>query len=530
VSSSGLNTEHRARRVIGAVIVWCVILCALGATYKFVIRPLFAHREPGTSDPRYERAVNVALDSFSGYCILRSPAVLDQLKAKRIKLNFEDDKADYEGRMKALKSGKVQMAVFTIDSFLVSGAKLGQFPASILLVLDETTGADAIVAYKDAIGSIRDLDSPAARFVLTPNSPSEFLARTVIAQFSLPSLPEKWSIAADGASKVYQEFRSARKTDKYAYVMWEPFVSKALEEPGAHVLIDSSKLKGYIVDVLVAERKFLSEQPQVVAEIIDAYLRAVYSYTSRQDGLLQLVVEDAKAYGDSPLKKADAEKVASGIQWKTTIANYAHFGLLPQAEMGGLQHIEDIITNITGVLVKTGAVPADPMGGKPNTIYYDKVLRDLKARDFHPGKKLDIIKGVGPEPDDLGTIQEAAALPALTDEQWGRLAPVGELRIAPVSFGRGTAQINIQSQRDLDELAKRLASFPQYYVVVTGNVRAEGDVEANRQLARDRADAVAKTLVGLKLHPNRIRSIAAEPSEKGTSAQSVSFLVGTVPF
>jgi ABC-type nitrate/sulfonate/bicarbonate transport system substrate-binding protein/outer membrane protein OmpA-like peptidoglycan-associated protein len=525
-----MSSERRARSVLLAIVIWCVILAALGVSYKFAIRPLFTHREPGTSDPRYDRVVNVALDSFSGYCILRSPAVQDQLKAKRIKLNFEDDKADYEGRMKALKSGKVQMAVFTIDSFLVNGAQLGQFPASLVLVIDETNGADAIVAYKDTVGSIRDLDSPDARFVLTPNSPSEFLARTVIAHFSLPSLPEKWRIEADGAGKVYKEFRAARKTEKYAYVMWEPYVSKALEDPGAHILIDSSKLKGYIVDVLVAERKFLNEQPQAVSQIVEAYLRAAYSYTSQQDKLLTLVSEDAKKYGEGDLKPADTQKVAGGILWKNTVENYAHFGLLPQAEMGGLQHIEDIITNIADVLVKTGALREDPLGGKANTIYYDRVLRELKTQNFHPGKKLDLIPGVGPEPGDLGTIREAAALPALTEDQWNRLAPVGELRIPPVSFGRGTADINVKSRRDLEDLVRQIRSFPQYYLVVTGNVRAEGDVEANRQLARDRAQAVAQALTALGLHPNRIRAVAAEPSQQAVAAQSVSFLVGQVPY
>lgn len=525
-----MSTERRARSTILAVIIWVVILAALGGAYKFVIRPLFNKGPVGSSDQRYDRVVNIALDSFSGYCILRSPAVQDQLKSKRIKLEFQDDKADYESRMKALKSGKVQMAVFTVDSFLVNGAKLGQFPATIVVIIDETKGADAIVSYKDAVPSIRALDSPNARFVLTPNSPSEFLARTVIAQFSLPSLPEKWWIPQDGAGKVYKEFRAARKTDKYAYVLWEPYVSKALGEPGAQILIDSSKLKGYIVDVLVVERKFLGEQPQVVSQIVEAYLRAAYSYSARQDGLLQLVTDDAKAYGESALKSGEAQSIANGVEWKNTVENYAHFGLLAQAEMGGLQHIEDIIANITDVLVKTGALQADPLPGKANTVYYDRILRDLKAQDFHPGKKLDIIKGVGPEPNDLGTIREAAPLPALSEQQWSGLTPVGELRIAPILFGRGTADITLQSQRDLEDLAKRLQSFPQYYVVVTGNVRAEGDVEANRQLARERAQAAAQALSALGLHPNRVRAVAAEPSKDGSSAQSVSFVVGQVPF
>jgi len=525
-----MNTERRAGRVIAVVVVWCLIILGLGATYRYVIQPFFQSRQPGVSDPRYDREVDIALDSFSGYCILRSAAVQDQLKSKRIKLNFRDDKADYEGRMAALKSGKVQMAVFTVDSFILTGARLGQFPASIVLVLDETQGADAIVAYKEGVSSIRSLDSPDARFVLTPNSPSEFLARTVVAHFSLPSLPRKWSVAADGAGDVYKQFRAAPKNEKRAYVMWEPYVSKALEEPGAQILIDSSKLEGYIVDVLVAERRFLSEQPDVVAAIVEAYLRAAYSYTGDREKLLGLLAQDAKEYGESSLKPADCEKVAAGVAWKNTLENYAHFGLVSQAESGGLPHIEDIVTNVTDVLVKTEAIGTDPLPGKINTIYYDRFLRDLKAENFHPGTKLNIIKGVTPEAAGLGKLKAQADLPVLTESQWKGLVPVGELRVAPVLFGRGTAELTIQSQRDLEGLAKRLQAFPRYYLVVTGNVRAEGDAEANRRLAASRAEAVVQALIRLGMHPNRLRAVAAEPSSQAASAQSVSFLVGQAPY
>jgi hypothetical protein len=40
----------------------------------------------------------------------------------------------------------VQLAVFTIDSLITAGAKAGDFPGSIVLVIDETKGGDAIVA------------------------------------------------------------------------------------------------------------------------------------------------------------------------------------------------------------------------------------------------------------------------------------------------------------------------------------------------------------------------------------------------
>lgn len=527
-----MSSERKAKGLLVAVVIWCIILVALGGSYKFVIQPLLGKREvPGSSKGQYDHIVEIAHDSFSGYCILRSPAVLNQLKGERIKLAFKDDQADYEGRMKALKSGKVQMAVFTVDSFLVSGAKLGEFPASIVLVIDETQGADAVLAFKESVPDIRALDNPDVRFVMTPSSPSEFLARTVIATFSLPSLPEKWWREADGSGDVYKQFRAARKSDKRAYVMWEPYVSKALEEPGAHVLIDSSKLKGYIVDVLVVERGFLTSQPEVVQAIVDAYLRAAYSYRSQDGGIVNLVVADADEYGGGGLKKAEAEKVVAGIQWQNTQENYVRFGLLPAGDAQGVQHIEDIIANITDVLVKTDAIEEDPLAGRANSIYYDRVLANLKAEDFHPAKKLSVIAGVGPGQADLAAVRGAAALPALDDNAWGRLVPAGELRIKPIAFARGTARINIQSQRELGDLAKRLrSSLTSYYVMVTGHARNEGDLDANIRLANERAEVVAKAMTDLGVQSSRVRAVAAEPSSSNGRAQSVSFVVGQPPY
>jgi len=529
---NAMSSERRAKGIFVAIVVWCIILFALGALYKFVIRPYFAGRlETSTgSESQYEHTVRVALDSFSGYCILRSPAVRDQLKTEHIKLDFVDDQADYASRMKALRAGDVDMAVFTVDSFVLNGAKQGDFPASIILVIDETKGADAIVAHQEGVKSIRDLDSPDARFVMTPDSPSEFLARIVIAHFSLPSLPEHWWIESDGAGDVYKAFRAARETDKRAYVLWEPYVSKALEEPGAHVLIDSSKLKGYIVDVLVAERRFLREHPDTAAAVVDAYLRAAFSYAGRDGALADLVAEDAKTYGAGALKAADAEKIASGIQWKNTLENYAHFGLLPQAESRGLPHLEDIIANISDVLTKTGAFEEDPLGAKASTIFYDRILRDLQAQDFHPGRKLDILDSAAVGLPGLAGVRVEAVLPALSEAQWASLVPVGELRIKPIMFGRGTARLNVQSRRELEHVVKRLRSFPQYYLVVRGHALAKGDPEANARLAEERATVTAQTLIEMGLEKDRIKAGGVEPSAGNGSAQSVSFLVGQLPF
>jgi len=518
-----------AKGCLVAALIWIVILGVLAVAAKFLILPHFRKELEGEtgSESRYKHEIVAAADSFSGYAILRSPVLKSELKGRGIKLTVRDDKADIQGRMKALKAGDLQMAVFTVDSFITSGAKTGEFPGSIVMVIDETRGADALVAYKSAVASLEDLDRADARIVLTPQSPSEFLARTVIAHFSLPHLPQRWWVGADGARAVYEKFRAADKSERRAYALWEPYVSKALALPGAHLLLDSSKLKGYIVDVLVVERKFLRDNARVVRDVLEAYFRTGYAYKRKPGGMAALVREDAQSTGAEALTQAQAEKLVQGIEWRNTLENYACFGLVGARSV---QHIEDIILNITHVLVKTGALTRDPLDGKAHALFYDKTLKEMQAASFHPGKKVSVVEGLGLGTDDLGQVRAASALRALTQAERESLVPVGRMRVKPIAFARGAARVNIQSRRDLDELARNLAAWPQYYLVVVGHARAQGDPEANLRLARERAEAAAQYLLSAGVHENRIKARAAAPSGREGSAQSVSFVLGQLPY
>jgi outer membrane protein OmpA-like peptidoglycan-associated protein/ABC-type taurine transport system substrate-binding protein len=523
-------SETRAKGCLLAAVIWCVILAVLGVAYKFLVHPYLSEKLKGAtgSASQYKTEIVIAADSFSGYCILRSDAVKQELKAKQIKLNFQDDKADYAARLKALQNGKAQLAVFTIDSLITAGAKAGDFPASIVLVIDETKGGDAIVAYQSAIPSLQSLNDPDARIVLTPNSPSEFLARVVVAHFNLPRLSAKWWVEADGASAVFKMFRSASPNDKKAYALWEPYVSKALEKKGTHILLDSSKLKGYIVDVLVVERQFLRDHPDSVKAIVEAYCRAAYAYNQQPAGMINLVIEDARKTGAESLDEPQAKQVVQGIQWKNTLENYGHFGLASGNEQSGVQHLEDIIGNIIDVLIKTQALPNDPLGGKHHTLFYNQILAEMRSANFHPGKGLNLIAEIGSA--DNEKVRTEKELTPLAPEQWANLRPVGELKLEPIVFVRGSAGISVQSERDLQELARRLQSFPQFYLRVVGHARAEGDPEANRQLAQARAEAAAQFLIARGVNAHRIKTEGTPSTLTSGEAQAVSFVVGQVPY
>ena len=425
-------SQRKAKGCLIASLLWCVILVILGAAYKFLVHPSLSKKltEETGSASQYRETVRLAADSFSGYAIFRSDRMKETLRQDGIKLDLHDDGADYEARIEALRNGETDLAVFTIDSYLAAGTRAGDFPGSIVLIIDETKGGDAIVAKPSAIQSLQDLNDPNARIVFTANSPSEFLARVVLAHFNLPDLPENWAQGADGPQAVLRAAQEAGSTDKRAFVLWEPYVARAVNDHGHRILLDSSKLEGYIVDVLV----------------------------------------------------------------------------------------------------KTQAIPQDPLAGRYHTLFYQKTLSDLKADGFHPSRKLTVVAGLGSSPESVETVRVTEEAKAISETEWTQLRPVGELSINPLVFVRGSANISITSRRDLSAVAKKLKSFPEFYVRLIGQTRSEGDTDANRRLAEQRATAVSEQLIAAGIGSQRIRTEATPSIDRAGAAQSVRFVVGQLPY
>lgn len=524
-------SEKKSKGCLIATVAWCFIFLILAIAYKFLVHPYFSQKltEETGSSSRYDHEINVAADSFSGYAVLRSPFLKKWLSDKQIKLNVVDDGADYSGRLKNLEDGNSQLAVFTIDSYLNAGIRNGSFPGSIILVLDETQGGDALVAHESSFKSIQDLNQPSTRLVLTPDSPSEFLARVILAHFSLPKLADDWLIPEDGSSNVLKELKKSKPTDKKAFVMWQPHIAKALKEPGFKVLLDSSQLKGYIVDVLVAERSFLKENPSLVETFTEGYFRALFHYQNEANGIQKLITQDANLLDSEKLDAQLASAVAKGIQWKNTVDNYAHFGLEKNAASINQTYLEDMIGNIMGVFIKTKSISNDPLNGQYNTLYYDQILKNLQANQFHPGQDLNLITGLQPKEETSGSNIASSATP-LNDRQWENLMPVGELQVNAIGFVRGSSNVSRSSQREIVSLVKRLQSFPNFYLEVIGQTRAEGNADANRRLAEARANAVADLLKQNGLPDWRIRTKAAPSGNQNGQFQSVIFKVGQQPY
>lgn len=508
-----------------AFIIWIILAVILALVWRFAIQPLLD--ENLTSDTsqagEFQHELQIALDGFSGYAVWRSPELANDLAQDGIRLRALDDQANYARRISALEKGDVQFAVFTIDAWLSAGAEHGSFPGSIIMVNDETIGADAMVAYEASTPDITALNDSDARIIATPDSPSEFLSRVVISHFHLPELGDKWLSSADGAEDVFNQLQKADPKQKQAFVLWEPYVAKAQSIPGVKVLVDSSSLSGYIIDVLVVQRAFLRAEPELTKRVIEGYLRAAYQ--NNQRGMDRLISEDAKRLG-APLETNQVEAVLRGISWANTIDNFTYFGLAKN-ENQSARHIRESISAISDVLVSTGRLDTDPTEGQPERLYYDQILRQLQDTNFHPATSpgsQNILTGPVALNQEEG--RKTANLSALSEQQWEQLRPLGQLKAKPVEFGRGGSRLTIQAQRDLAALKEKLTGWPRSYCHIVGHTRAEGDPEANLALAQQRADAVQQFLIKSGIPAKRLKASATLDG----SAQEVRFILGEAPY
>ncbi len=343
-------------------------------------------------------------------------------------------------------------------------------------------------------------------------------------QFNLPLLPKQkteggFLIAAKDEGDAYGQFLQAGPFEHKAFVLWEPYVSKALQDrPGARILVDSSKFKGYIVDVLVAQRSWLHDHPEEAKAVVQSYLEVLHVQQQSPAGMAGLVLSDAVNKLNEKLTSDEAAKIAKGIWWKNTMENYGHFGVLPEGQANGLQPLSEMIHNITVVLDRTKQENEAPPGvARPDKLYDDVVLRPLYEQKFQTGESIR----------DEGVAGKSGAVAS-----WSDLQPVGLFQAEPIVFQKNGAEISTFEDRSdvnvagqavnvptkLLKVADDMRHWPQYYLQVEGYVPGPDNKE-NRDLAEKRANIVRNYLIQVlgTEQTDRIRAVGKEPNPENRS-------------
>lgn len=508
-------------KIFLACMIWLVILGIGVMLYRLWYVPTVAKQEEKkqqevieatSGESTYSQHIKIGLDGFSGYAILRSSEFTQQLRSAGIKAEPVDDGADYDKRLAALASGELQLAAFPIDALLKASANAKSIPATIIAVIDESRGADAVVAYKDRFPSVESLNTAETRFVLVDGSPSDTLTRVLINSKFFSNVTPQSIVGVPNEKELVARYRKATPGGNEVFVTWEPVVSDLLKNDQMKVVFDSQEQSGYIVDALVVSRDYLIKNEPAVRSVLECYFRTLYAMNNNEGSeprakLKELIRNDAREAGMT-LEKEQVDRLVDGIVWKHTQDNFAHFGL-----GGTATHVEDMIDRVRRVLVDTKGLASDPTQGDSSRLFSPKALRDLQSSGFHAGSSPEVVQGDKP-------------LAPLSEAQWNGLAHVATLQVPPLVFARGTSTLTGRSEAILDDLVEMLKSFPLYYLTIAGNASSKGDLDANRELAKQRAAATLQYLQTKGVPPARMRAATGEI----TGETSVTFRLGQVPY
>ncbi|HNV47488.1 MAG TPA: phosphate ABC transporter substrate-binding/OmpA family protein [Spirochaetota bacterium] len=482
-------------RIAGAVILAAV---AGWGVYTFLLK---SKEESvitySTSDARNLKGeFTIALDSWIGYFPFTSPVFGQLMRDDGYRVKIIDDKADYPGRMKRLRAGDVDFAVCTVDSYLLNGASQ-KFPGAIVAVIDESKGGDALVAWKDRIANIDELKRKAEYAIaFTPASPSEHLLRAVRAHFDAPALLEKrHRVEVDGAEEAFKRLM-AKKVD--AAALWEPHVSEALAAPGIVKLIGSDDMERLIVDILLVNRRFAENNPDMVKLFLKNYFETLRIYQAAPGKLSENIT------GQLKLSAAQVAAMLRGVRWINYAGNAQWFGIGARETHRRPELVESIHATV-GILTHSGDITSDPLPDRdPYTIINSAFLRDLPS--FSPS-----LAAVRYEERGNTLIRKFSRL---SQGDWNSLGTVGSLKLRPVSFRSGTEEIDESGREEVGQIVESIRHYPNFRILIKGHSGRRGDPEANRELSLRRAKAVMDELVDTyHIDPNRIRIAGAGSAE-----------------
>jgi outer membrane protein OmpA-like peptidoglycan-associated protein len=163
--------------------------------------------------------------------------------------------------------------------------------------------------------------------------------------------------------------------------------------------------------------------------------------------------------------------------------------------------ISDTLESAAATLVNVGDFTSSPIPDQnPYRLVKSSFLQDLYTKGISGFTK----SGTAAQ----GTDSLIAPFPPLDAAAWERMREVGTLKIEPIIFQHGSADLDLFAEEVLKKVIARLKHYPHFRVVVKGHTGLRGDPAQNKALSQQRADSVA-ALLQKKFHidPNRIRAV-----------------------
>lgn len=417
--------------------------------------------------PPTSRTITILGDDWLGYLVFRSREFQLRLAEQGIRTDFRME-PDFDRRIEALRSGKADFIVATLDSYLLNGGKFG-WPGVAVFVIDESFGGDAVIA-RPPIESVDDLNAPSVSGAFVGESPSEFLITSQASHFKLDALmPRLEGMRVASAEQAYAALASGEVD--FA-VLWEPFTSRALAEiDGTRKLVDTRDAQGIIIDLALASREVLAEEPGLVEQVIHAYFATLHTFLNDPSEF------QAAAARDSGKDADDASTMLSGIRFVPLDENRSQW-------LGRSGRLAERAFSILEILRDAGKT-IQPPAGDVRSLLNTSALAQVSSRP-------ESVPAVAPRFSEAGTPFDPWG-----EAEWAAAAENvrGTLLDEPITFRPGSTEIPEAFRELVRESLPKLQHYPTHRLIVEAHVAPGDDAEGAVTLSKARAESVKRFLV-----------------------------------
>ncbi len=282
--------------------------------------------------------VRIAFQKWVGYGPLYLAQEKGFFKEEGIELVFVDEQLD-SARRDAFKQGMLDCEAGTID--LLVSKRAEDTPIVAVLEIDHSLGSDGIVATED-IKTVEDLIGKKVAF-----------ARDDVGETFLSYLFHKnglslkdITIVPRGPDDAWLAFLDG---DVDAAVTWEPWLSKAAQRPGGHILISTRDEPDIIIDTLNVREDLVKNNPQLVKGLMRGWFKGV-TYCKEHPVEASEII--AKHYDVTP---EEYREQITGLKW---------FGYEEQIQESEADEWVSAFNVISEIKFANGRIPSKPNAAK----------------------------------------------------------------------------------------------------------------------------------------------------------------------
>ncbi|MEQ1514583.1 MAG: phosphate ABC transporter substrate-binding/OmpA family protein [Lysobacteraceae bacterium] len=450
--------------------------------------------------------LKVSIVSFHGYApalvangqsLTTQPGSLYDKEGLNVEFVIQDD---IPTLATIFEAGTAQCAWRTSDFWAQEQPNLRNsgHDAKAVMIVDNTRGADAIIAKDPSIRSVEDLAGK--KLALLQFTPSHGMSIDAIDNSALSARKKQtveyvYIAAEDGLAGVRAALESGSVD---AAALWDPDLSLALRATKGHVVYSTRTASNLIFDVMVCDQRVLND-PQgrdAVQKFVNGWMKGVEAAKANPDQAVDALVKTEEFF--TLLAKDEGKPFVKGLfdnlLWTGVADNARILGM-----SGGTNHYERVYQRFDQIYRAAGALanPKSPVIAAQDS-FDTRFIRTL----------YDASTAAQAESKQVETYTTAAREEAVQ-------APATVTKPVIVNFASGQSALTKRAEKIVDtDMVPFIENNGSAYFEISGNTDSTGNAIVNGRLSQARAEAVVDYLVRQWEFPRERFKIVGNGSNK----------------